>query len=171
MSQTIDILCAIDVDDLPQLSQDRNKPTPGLNKFVYMIVNDANAISGQGGAELNISAVIGDNVRWRSTSLDGNFEYSVVFYNFTSNKGTLLSAPLLLGGIIDGAPDTIQETLPVEGPMPWGTAVAPTPYFYYQSTVEKQGKVTYQWWFQVNRTSDGSLIGYGMWDPFITIGN
>lgn len=168
---TIDILCAIDAADLPALSQDRNNPTQGLNPFVYMIVKDANAISGQAGPELNIRAVTGDNVRWRATSLDSNFDLSVVFYNFTASQGgNLLSSPQLLGGVSGGIPFTINEMLPVQGIMPWSATNVSTPYDFYQSTVEQAGSVTYQWWFQVNDTH-GGLIGYGMWDPFITISN
>ncbi len=168
---TIDVLCAIDTEDLPALSQDPNNPTQGLNQFVYMIVNDANAISGQAGSELNISANIGDNVRWRGTSLSSNFVQSVVFYNFTSEGGNLLSSPILLGGVSGGTPFTINEAMPVQGNMPWSTTNVSVPYAYYQSTIEATGKITYQWWFQVNNTSNGALVGYGMWDPFITISN
>lgn len=169
---TTDILCAIDAASLPPLSQNRNNPTTGLNQWIYMIVKSADAISGQAGPELNIRAVTGDNVRWRATSLDSNFDLSVVFYNFTASAGgNLLSAPQLLGGVSNGTPYTINQQMPVQGTMPWSTANEPVPYDFYQSTVEQApGSVTYQWWFQVNDTH-GGLIGYGMWDPFITISN
>lgn len=167
----IDILCAIDAAELPTLSQDRNNPTGGLNQWVYMIVKDANAISGQAGPELNISANIGDNVRWRATSLDSNFDLTVVFYNFTAQGGNLLTSPQLIGGVNGGTPVTINQMMPVQGNMPWNTTSVAVPYDYYQSTVESVGSVTYQWSFQVNNTSNGSLVGYGIWDPFITISN
>lgn len=168
---TIDILTAIDAADLPALSQNRNSPTSGLNQYIYMIVKDAYAISGQAGPELNIRAVTGDNVRWRVTSLDSNFDLTVVFYNFTASAGgNLLSSPQLLGGVANGTPYTVNEMMPIQGTMPWNTTNVATPYDFFQSTVEQAGSVTYQWWFQVNNTH-GGLIGYGMWDPFITISN
>jgi hypothetical protein len=168
----IDILCAIDAGELPTLSQDSNNPTGGLNNYVYMIVKSADAISGQAGPELNISANIGDNVRWRATSLDSNFGLSVVFYNFTASQGgNLLSSPTLLGGVNNGTPYTVNEMMPVQGNMPWSTTNVAVPYDFYQSTVEGTGSVTYQWSFKVNKTNNGSLVGYGIWDPFITISN
>jgi hypothetical protein len=170
---TIDVLCAIDAAELPALSQDRTNPTQGLNPFIRMIVKDANALSGQAGPELNISAKIGDNVRWRAVSLDSNFDLSVVLYNFTTTTGgNLLSAPQLLGGVNNGVAFTINELMPVQGPLPCSTTNVSMPYDYYQSTVEatRTVPVTYQWWFQVSN-NDGGLVGYGMWDPFITISN
>ncbi len=171
---TIDILCAINAADLPTLSRDSTSPTGGLNSYVYMIVRNESVISGQAGPELDIKANIGDNVRWRSTSLDASFDLSVVFYNFTATAGgKLLSPPLLLGGVSSGSNGTaftINEQMPVQGAMPWSATNVAVPYDYFQSTVESTGSVTYQWWFRVNHT-DGGLVGYGMWDPFIQISN
>ena len=173
MSDNIDILIAIDTDDLPQLSQDINNPTSGLNNFVYMIVKDSSAVSDQDGPELTISANIGDNVRWRAESLSNNFEYSVMLYNFqaTQDSETLLSTPTLVGGVKNDHPYTINEIMGIQGPLPISGTNISTPYSFMQSTVEATGNVTYQWMFQVNKTNDGSLVGYGIWDPFIKISN
>ncbi len=169
---TTDILTAIDVQSLPKLSQDKNSPTEGLNAYIYMIVKNDKVISGQAGAELNIKASQGDVIRWRETSLSGNFDSSVMFYQFVSNGGTLLQDPQLIGGVNNGTPYTIQGIDPIyKMTGPWDSTTVTYPYHYYQSTVMAQGKVTYHWRFQVNDTHSGALVGYGSWDPFITIGN
>jgi nematocidal protein AidA len=171
MPETIDVLCAIDCDSLPKLSQDPDDPAQGLNSSIYMIVRDANALSGQAGPELNVLASPGDGIRWSVTSLSGNFEHSVHFYRFQASAGKdLLTPPVLVGGVHNHGHFTVERILPM-GSIPWQGKSEPVPHFHYESVVQAAGKVTCQWWFQVNKTSDGSLAGYGMWSPFITIGN
>jgi len=170
MSDNIDILIAIDTAALPELSTDKNNPTAGLNNHVYMIVTQDDALSGNGNAELNISANIGDNVRWRVSSLDSNFENTVMLYDFVASDGVnLLSTPQLLGGVKDNTIYKKSEITPKQGDMPLSGQMVDTPYNFFQSSIEAKGNVTYRWLFQVNDTNSGNLIGYGTWDPFISI--
>lgn len=178
MSTTTDILIAIDAQTLVEqnkLSQNQGAPTSGLNDYVYMITKAGAALSGNGGAELNISANIGDNIRWRCESASANFEYSVMFYNFNKSQGAdLLSDMQVIGGVnSEGHVYSRDETIAKQDKSGgyWVGQQEECPYYFYQATCEDTGQVTYQFWFQINRTSDGALMGYGQWDPFITIAN
>ena len=177
MSDTIDILCAIDAEDIlsqyPNPSQNSGSPTGVSANLIYMIVQQGSAISGNGQGELNISANIGDNIRWRETSLSLNFEYSVQFYNFSSSSQDLITLPpVLVGGVNnDGTLAEVQEAMPkhVSGAPPWlPTSVNNTPYHYWQSTAQEAGNETYHWQFLI-ADSNGNVQGYFQWDPYITI--
>ncbi len=173
MSNVIDVLIEFDVDSMPPLSQDQANPTNSLNEFVHLRVKDANGISGQGGAELNFKGEVGDNVRWRATSLSGNFEKSVILYDFAvlgESGGAELSEPKLHGGVKKGKALTTKIMTPIqsqERPLP--TELIVTPYNFLESTLEAAGQLTYTFSFQVNDSGSGDLIGYGVWDPYITI--
>ncbi|QQX79653.1 hypothetical protein JK628_19380 [Shewanella sp. KX20019] len=173
MSEVIDVLVEMDLASMPQLSKDKAQPTQGLNNLIFLRVKDANGVTGQGGAELRIKGSVGDNVRWRSTSLSGNFEKSVVLYDFRSqsSQGGDLSTPELHGGVKNGNTLTTRIMTPIQGPLPLSSELVATPYNYVESTLEAHGTITYQFLFQVNDSGSGDLIGYGTWDPFIDIEN
>lgn len=171
MSEVIDVLIEMDLESMPELSQDKANPTNGLNNFIFLRVKDANGVTGQGGAELRIKGEVGDNVRWRSTSLSGNFEKSVVLYNFASqsSQGGEISTPTLHGGVKNERTLTTKIMTPEQGGLPLSTELIATPYNYMESNLEAHGTITYQFSFQVNDSGSGELIGYGTWDPFINI--
>ena len=173
MSEVIDVLIEMDVESMPTLSKDKSHPTGGLNNHIFLRVKDSNGVSGQGGAELRIKGNVGDNVRWRSTSLSGNFEKSVVMYDFSSqsSQGGEISTPELHGGVKNGKILTTKVMTPVQSDLPLSAELIDTPYNYLESNLESSGSITYQFQFQVNDSGSGELLGYGTWDPFITINN
>jgi hypothetical protein len=142
-----------------------------------MIVNQANALSGQAGGELNIQGNIGDNVRWRGESLSLNFDYDAVFVQFVQTGGAsdlMTLPPQLIGGAKSGG-GTFDKDAPmpvnsVSGSGVFSNAVVSQPYYFFQSTLESAGKVTYHWVFQLFDSS-GNSLGYFQWDPYITISN
>lgn len=170
MTDTTDILIGIDTSALPTLSKDKSKPTTGLNNYVYMVLTKDKIITGNADAEIDIEANVDDCIRWRATSLSGRFDCSVMLYQFKAQtENTLLSIPSLIGGVHDSTVHMVKETLPIQGSMPLVGKSIETSYHCFQSSIKAMGSATYQWCFQVNKTTDGSLVGYGMWDPFITI--
>ncbi|MCJ8152568.1 inclusion body family protein [Chryseobacterium sp. SSA4.19] len=84
-SQDINVLVVIDTDyvkaNYPNPSKDPNNPTGIDHNSQHMIVLNANALSGQGTADLNFSARAGDNVSFRSTSIYQNSDDAVMIYN------------------------------------------------------------------------------------------
>jgi hypothetical protein len=86
MSRVTDVLVAIDTATILQkytgCSKSADSPTLIDPKYVYMITNQDNAISGQAGGELDLKAQVGDLIRWRETSLSLGFETAAIFYRF-----------------------------------------------------------------------------------------
>ncbi len=172
MSETTDVLIGIDTSALPTLSKDKLNPTTGLNNYVYLVITKDKIITGNADSEIEVEANIDDRIRWRVMSLNGCFDCSVMLYQFNETKeNSLLSAPFLMGGVQSSTAQTIKKILPIQGDMPLSGEICDVPYACFQSSIKSTGCAVYQWCFQVNKTSDGSLVGYGMWDPFITISN
>ncbi len=169
-TDNIDILCTIDAENLGDLSRSRFKPTKVDPDCVFMIVRHAKAISGDAGANLRISANLGDNLRWRAMSLSCNLDLCVTLYNFVS-RWTLLTQPVLLGGYQNSRLYTIKGNIPVEGPLPLQLRRAAAPYHYFQSTVQATGEILYEWWFKVTEVKSGKSRGCGKWGGVVNISN
>jgi hypothetical protein len=94
----------------------------------------------------------------------------VTLYNFQASQEGLLSPPVLLGGANEfGTPFTANGMMPVQGPMPWSTTNVAVPFGFYETSVQRAGTLACEWWFQIHKTTDQSLIGYGMWNLSIEI--
>lgn len=170
---TIDVLVAIDTTTImstyPNPSQDPNNPTFIDFKYIYMITNSANVISGQAGGELDLKAQTGDLIRFREYSLSGGFDTTPRFYKFliTDSKPAaeeLISTP--------GYRKAVGSTA-VPNPTDLAHPKCQTAENYYWSTEALMpGRVTYHFYFSLNiRNSDGTCktVGYYQWDPFISI--
>ncbi len=168
MPNTVDILCALDAETLSDLSQDFSNPTKIKNENVFMAVNQAQAISGECGPDLKISARVGDQIRWRATSLNSNFDLVVTLYNLVS-RWEILSKPVLVGGFSGPRVSTASGFVPIGGQFPLQLKPVPEPYHYLQSSVQATGSIHYEWWFQVNDGNDGAVKGYGKWAGVIKI--
>lgn len=98
MSRVTDVLVSFDTETIlkkyPNPSKNPAAPTLIDWRYVYMVTNQDNVISGQAGGELDLKAQVGDLIRWRETSLSLGFENQVVFYKFVGNVGNeLISTP------------------------------------------------------------------------------
>ncbi len=173
----IDILCAIDAETIMEQHPNGGGSTADSavyagNENIYMVVKSGEAISGQAGAELNVRASIGDNVRWREVSLSVNFDYGVVFAAFTTSTQLIQVPPSLIGGVAGSTVYHILTPMPVQtsppNTPPWSATSKDAPYHFWQSTVMATGSVTYHWVFQIF-DDRGNSKGYFKWDPFITI--
>lgn len=138
-------------------NSDPNNPVEISANFVYMVTNQGNVVTGEGGGELNVSAQTDDVLRWREATL--NPEYSVLLYAFTPQTG-LISPPQPLQS-------TITVPVPNAGnPLQPGRQTIQD--YFWESTVLNPGTLTYHFRFMiVNRA--GAELGYYSWDPFITI--
>lgn len=152
------------VDTYTKPSLDSTKPIgiSNSNNVIFMLTKSGDALSGQGGSELNFKASPSDIIRWRETTLERNTGYNVQLYEYKASAGgDLISTPTMM---------PIQVTIPVPNPSnPLKPTKTQKVYDYlWQSTVLDTGRVTYTFKFEIlNR--DGTALGYYSWDPFVTI--
>lgn len=126
-----------------------------------MIVKNANAVNGQAGAELTISAKTLDTIRWRATSLSLNSENEVILCKYFGD-------PKLIS---DPEPMLAEVDCPLPNPDdPYNPTTQTINTYFFNSVVEKvgSGRVTYHFVFLII-DRDGNKIGYYHWDPFINI--
>jgi hypothetical protein len=163
MADIINILIAVDCETLAQqsLSTDSDHPTSIAENLVYAIVRQSNALSGQGGANLDVSARTGDIIRWRETSLSLNTEYQPIAYRFHVSQGAEL--------LKDLGPETVEVTTPLPNPedlLHPGTQTIKS--YFWEAEVRNSGRATYQFSFMIV-DRDSNVKGYCTWDPYITI--
>lgn len=164
-SRITDILTVFDTEGIrkryPEPSKNANIPTYVDHSLIFMVTDADNVVKGQGGAELNVKAVVGDTLRWREANISLGFEDTALFYRFLATAGgNLISTP---------TPLLAEADLPVPNPLdPLHPKVQKVQNHFWNSVVLAKGAVTYRFYFMlVNR--DGSIHGYYQWDPYITI--
>ena len=168
MSQIIDINIAFDTETIvakyPMPSQNSQAPTGIQHADAYMIAQTSDVISGQATADLNVSASVGDAIRWRSESLSGNSEQSVVIYNIVRYAGDQVTGPT--------DPITASPTMPIPNAAdPVQYTAMPQYDYYINADIIANGTENYQVWFYIVQRNHSSLqtIGYYCWDPALTV--
>lgn len=162
----LDVLIAIDakaiMDTIAVPSLDPKKPTwIGNTALICMVTQQGKSISGNTGAEMNLSATVGDVIRWRETTQALNYENQVLLYEYESDN-PILSPPTPLLGQVD---------IPLPNPAdPLNPNTQTVNSYFWQATVLKAGHVTYNFCFMIT-DRNGKALGYFYWDPFITIVN
>lgn len=148
---------AVTILDTYKGNSDPDNPVGISANLVYMVTNQGNVVTGEGGGELNVSAQTDDTLRWREAAL--NPEYSVLLYAFTPATGLI------------SPPQSLQSTITVPVPNP-GNPLQPGRQtiqdYFWQATVLNPGTLTYHFSFMIVARS-GAELGYYAWDPFITI--
>jgi nematocidal protein AidA len=162
----IDVLVAIDTETILNNydnSLDPNNPVNVQNNsnLIYMVTKQENALSGQAGAKLTISAKTLDVIRLRATSLSLNSDSQVFLYKFISSPGQqLISPPGPLSALVNA---------PVPNPVdPINPTTQPIKSYFYNSTVLNPGNIVYHFYFLIV-DQYGNEKGYYWWDTFITI--
>lgn len=176
MSKFIDIEIVVDtvtlLDAYKSPSQKYDAPT-GISHtgYAYMIAQSAYVKSGQATGNLSVYAVVNDTVRWRSLSLSGNSDYSVVLYNMTHLSGASvtsippeahISTPYVPLPILKDKKNTTPPTF----------SIAKANDYYLQASVDTQGTEQYNVFFYVTKldaTGRPTLVGYFYWDPEIVV--
>ncbi len=161
----IDVLVAIDADTILKTygpNADAAHPVQVTNPgLIFMLTKQANALSGEAGAELNLSAQTMDVIRWRETTMSLNSDYTGILYAFVPAAGAnLISTPVPLeADVTEPLPNPAKPTVPNSQTVK---------SYFWNSTVIAAGQVTYHFQFLIcDRT--GAVQGYYWWDPFITI--
>ncbi len=162
----IQVLVAIDAESIVGTlgtNTDPKQPVQVTNaNLIWMITRQGNAVSGNAGSELNLSADTDDIIRWRESTLSLNSDYSALLYEFDATDGPsgLISPPMpLLTTVEAPLPDPNAPLLPTRQQVK---------NYFWQTTVLNPGSMTYHFKFMVIGR-DGAVAGYYWWDPFITI--
>ena len=161
----IDVTIVIDTEAIVGLgagSQDSNNPTQVNDSYIYMVTDQNNALSGQGGGELRVGANPGDEIRWQATSSTLASVYTVALYEFSPlSGGALISKPEL--NVVE-----LRYFYPSDpsSPLNFTSQVVNVPY--WSANINKTGDVTYRFFFTI-LNSGGHIVGYYSWDPYIHI--
>ena len=167
MSEIINVLIAFNADDIiadyKNPSKDPKNPTSiaEADKYVYMMVQEKHVYHGQTGAKLDITARVGDAIRWRETTYSFDAEYSALLYHY---EGTtqLLSPP-------ESTPTEANLPYPVPTPSDQTAFKAQTVTgHYWSANVKAHGEGNYHFYFQII-DNDGKPVGYYTWDPYLHI--
>jgi nematocidal protein AidA len=174
---TINIVMVFDTQSImsayPSPSSSSSNPTPVAHNDIYMITQPGFVTSTSpttmATADLNITALTGDTIRWYATALSGDLPTYVIPYAIAGfSTTTIMAAP---------TPLETQPTVPVPTlPFPTSgnpayTSVVETNYFL-QSTVANSGTEQYSVSFMVvQQQQNGTLatVGYYNWDPTVTV--
>lgn len=162
MPQTIDIQVTFDADSIlqhnaPGLTPDA--PNPVDPDYVYMVVADDAAVSGNGGPNLEVKAKTDDTIRWRETT--PGVDHSTILYAFEATSGEdLISTPQPLTPEVN-VPFPNKNDLTHPGSQKIKD-------FFWNCVAVEPGSVTYHFNFMVVSRS-GKIKGYYYWDPRISI--
>ncbi|AYL96194.1 AidA/PixA family protein [Mucilaginibacter celer] len=135
------------------------------NVYIAMVAPNSYVSNGtQGQSELQISADGGDTIEWAITTFDNNFDQTAYLYNGSFNPSTAINTPLSY------ACGEAYAYLATGNPP----AASPSKFINQVSTVSGtilQLGLTIQYTlsFVLVNNSNGQIIGYFSWDPFINV--
>jgi len=174
---TVDILCVIDADTLATAVANHtlnpgtvDSPTAlgsynSSDTYIFMIADGQYVVNNQAKSELSISCNVNDTIRWTISNPSAGVDYNCMLYNFESGGiGTYITQPIVT---------TVAATSYYNNPLNVNTP-DPTAYMLSAWTCNaleatNPASVQYNWSFQLINTSNGLVIGYFYWDPFIQI--
>jgi hypothetical protein len=173
---TINIQIAVDGNTLAQQIADKSinpgtqsSPTnlgsySSSDVYISMTTQSGNVNNNtQGQSELNVKANSGDTIEWAITTFDNNIDYTVYLYNGSFSPSTAMSA-------LNYISPQINNYYPPSG----NPTATPIKYknqaMFAQGTVIQTGlTIQYTLSFMLVNNATGTIIGYFMWDPFITV--
>lgn len=171
----INVMIVIDTDYVKRYysnpSQDLNNPTAIDHNSQFMICGSSHGIiSGQGTADLNFKANVGDHVVFRSTSIYGNSDDAIIVYGIKSWGGNVfnnfVTDEVTITNAVSPNPDSRSNNgLPVKTGV--GNFVS------YKTNVRCSGIehfwVDFALYTLENDGNTQKLKGYYQWDPTITV--
>ncbi len=163
MPEFIDVMTIVDAKTIADKypAGTAENPTMVSGGLIYMITNAKNAMSGNTGNELRLSANTNDIIRWHMNTLSSNTDYDGILYGFDASAGgELISTPE--ADLVD-----VKVPLPNDND-PLHPNSQQIKDYYWQCTVKSPGDTTYHFRFMVT-DKKGNVKGYYWWDPFIHI--
>ncbi|WP_017326581.1 inclusion body family protein [Synechococcus sp. PCC 7336] len=171
MSKTINILITIDTDAVKKHyqnpSQDSTEPTGIAHNYGFMVATGTVINSGQGTGDLNITALVGDNLRAFATSGSNNFEDGVLLYGMPKFSGDQVLSEFQYQNF------TKSTVIPNSTTTPLPAKTADYVFWFYEADVIKAGQEGYRVQFGLytrsQTTGEPELYGYFEWDPTIIV--
>ncbi len=170
--QNVNVMIVIDTDYVkahnPNPSKDPVKPTGIDHSRQYMICN-GEVVSGQGTADLNFKAHVGDHVSFRGTSISGNSDDAVIVYGIKHwQKDQVFN---------NFTTDLVERAQAVAPNVESSNGLPPSTikgdFISYDSQVRKAGKEDFYVEFGLYELAENretqELQGYYYWDPSITV--
>ena len=174
---TINVLIAVDGAALASQVADGSLPAGSAgsptnlgsygtsNVYISMIAPNSYVSNGtQGQSELQISANGGDTIEWAITTFDNNFDQTPYLYGSSFNPSSAINTPL---SYACGQAYAYLAT---------GNPPASTPSKFINQVSTVSGNVLqigltiqYTLSFVLVNNSNGHIIGYFLWDPFINV--
>jgi hypothetical protein len=116
-----------------------------------------------GGSELTVTANSGDTLRWSMQTFDSNSDFTAYLYAGTFNPSANISALVYL-------PVTTSSYLPTSSDPLAAPALVHNSVYFAQGTVLTPGtQIQYTLSFTLVNNSNGTIVGYFSWDPFINV--
>lgn len=131
--------------------------------YISMTAQNSVVVNDGGQSELTVAANSGDTLRWSMQTFDGNSDYTAYLYAGRFNPPANISSLIYL-------PVTTSSYLPTSSnPLAAPSLVHNSAYFA-QGTVLKPGAtIQYFMEFTLVNNSNGVIVGYFSWDPFINV--
>lgn len=172
---TINVLIAVDGIQLSSQVDDQ-KLSPGTQAsptnlgaystsdvFIAMIAPNSVSSNGQGTSELIINANSNDTVTWSITTFDNGADFSAYLYDSYFNPSAAMNP-----GVFDSSQTNTylgQGNPPVNAPQKFVNQVNS-----FSAVVAEVGQyVQYTLSFVLVNNSNGAIVGYFYWDPFIKV--
>ncbi|AMO99935.1 inclusion body family protein [Collimonas arenae] len=172
--QQVNVLVVIDTEyvkkNYPNPSKDQNHPTGINHSSQFMICTGSRGIiSGQGTADLNFRANVGDTVAFTGVSIYDNADDAVIIYGIQYWKRDNVFNQFV--------PDLVTRTGAVipnsDSPNGLPAVQVKTNFSSFDSKVKNAGTEDFYVLFALYTLSDNgenqNLFGYYYWDPTITV--
>ncbi|MFC3032110.1 AidA/PixA family protein [Pseudoalteromonas fenneropenaei] len=132
--------------------------------YISMIAQHSVAVNDQGQSELTIKAQSGDIISWFMTTFGNNTDHSATIYNASFNPSNGIQA----------YGSTIQEENnylpPADNTSPSSVTRFTNTFSSYSAKLTKVNQhIQYYMSFVLVDNSNGHIIGYFAWDPFINV--
>jgi hypothetical protein len=170
----VNVMIVIDTDyiknNYSNPSQNPDKPTAINHSSQYMIcTNTRGIISGQGTADLNFKANVGDYVSFRGVSIYGNSDDAVIVYGIKYWNGDKVFNQFV-PNLVERKYAVIPDVNTTNG-LPAKTTLVD--FTSLDSKVAKSGKENFYVYLALYTLADDGetqkLLGYYYWDPSITV--
>ena len=171
---TIDILIAVDGAKLASAVA-ANTLQPGTESsptslgsyaqsdvYISMIAESENTVDNAGKSELQITASVGDTVRWSMSTFGYNLDYTAYLYNGTFNPATGISS-------LNYVPTVTTVYLPVTSDPTSAPSKSTNHIYEARGTILEKGQIQYALSFKLIDNATGDVLGYFSWDPFINV--
>jgi nematocidal protein AidA len=131
--------------------------------YISMTAQNSVVVNDGGQSELTVVANSGDTLRWSMQTFDGNSDYTAYLYAGTFNPVTNISSLIYL-------PVTTSSYLPTSSNPLAAPSLVHSSVYFAQGTVLTPGTtIQYFLSFTLVNNSNGAIVGYFSWDPFINV--